>query len=310
MSKTKLNFITDHKTQLAILKKLRKHFSKTFYFCKVTDVFPHYADDDTPPLVVKFDTAIDKHVLEDMDDIESGDSIELDDNKTAIFPPSFTCFGSLVDEDGKKSLPVKSTRFDERQVLLNSETFSDLDPVRMEYVPRHFTACRVPLPVEGDIIACLPTQESMKDTSKPLIAEKWFVCSFQFFRLHALFTSSVYHPLFRKHKNNLFSLREELMRGSQLSTNGYLKRYIATLDNNLPFDHRDEKTASTFKFLRTEIASVDYVHIYPALAMFLFFGLKIDDSNVPKNKDTDINMKHWHIPPGFVGDVMNYWIAK
>lgn len=191
----------------------------------------------------------------------------------------------------------------------------------------------VRMPEVGDVIAYFPTSESLMEAyidrteqedlagkseyaPKPIQADAWFICSFQLLRMMAMIAFGPTHSLLKAGTKGKYSIaRYWLFQSNRLRTNKLLERYFAYGDSGVQFDPKLPEISSLYTCSRMESTYLNWVHLYAAIVLMISYGIVPSDNNVPKTLDQDgnickINMKHWHIPDGYVQDFIQRWMTN
>lgn len=178
-------------------------------------------------------------------------------------------------------------------IFASAGTYAKLDLVNFDL--RHTTVPSAP-PRSGDLICGVIRRNSQQGRLPTYMS--WFICSEQF--LHA-WTSIMYptHESFvKKGKATEPQLRQWLMSGNRLCTNGYRKYFYGCLDSGVV----PEKLMEKYFFMRSEAIATDHVHYYAALVLAVRYGELPCVHNVPKNLDGGPNMTKWDLPATWIVD--------
>lgn len=300
------------------------------------------------PMRVEYAPTVLRHSHEGFTEIETLEELDqIDDDSfdknVVVIPYAFTGITEHTDvvfRTGRKRVydysPLMEDPYDGHPIIFSSGNRSEFNPYTFtfdEIAKDHFPLAGdgVRMPEAGDVIAYFPSSESLMEayidrtehedlagetgyTPKPLHADAWFVCSFQLLRMMAMIAYGPSHPLLHDGCKGKYSIAKRwLMQSNHLRTNKLLERYYAYSDSGVPFDPLLPEISCLYTCSRMESTYLNWVHLYAAIVLMISYGIYPTDENVPKtyNQDgtvSEINMKHWHIPDGFVSDFITRWM--
>ncbi len=184
-------------------------------------------------------------------------------------------------------------------ISFNSGDYSELDITKtcsFEFNPRRRHKV---LPQVGDLICGL-----VSGGSKPKFT-RWFICSEQFLRMWTLLMYEDHDSFKGKTEARL---RDFSMTGNKLCTNSFLKWMMALKDNRKQVSQ--EEADKRYWCLRTEYPSRQWVHVYCALVLLARWGELPCKFNIPSNRNTENNMKHWNLPGHFITTLLKLTSCK
>lgn len=211
-------------------------------------------------------------------------------------------------------LRTDTDKIGRQAILCRSDMHGDLD--MFENVDFRFsrTPCTI-LPREGDLLCILPVRGK---GGKGPEAKFWFVCSEQWMRTWTLITQNT-HETLRKLSADESILRRKVFSGNHTMTNGYRKWLLSCEQSGFTSDYSELE--KRFWILRSEKASIDYVHMYSALVLMLRYGelpspgfraeeaitlsdLDVRRASIPNNLDNGPFMYQWDLPENWLEKII------
>ena len=133
-------------------------------------------------------------------------------------------------------------------------------------------------------------------TRKTPKAKFWFTCSEQFLRAWTLLIYDK-HPSFENNGEEP-RMRNRNMSGNRLNTNSFRKFMLAHNQTRTVIDHHE--TINRYYYIRTELVSKNWCHVYSALVLMARYGEIPCYKNVPKNRGKGPSCIQWNLPNKFV----------
>lgn len=181
-------------------------------------------------------------------------------------------------------------------IFASAGTYATMDPVSFKL--RHAKVPTAP-PRAGDLVCGVIRRNSHQGRLPSYMS--WFVCSEQFLHAWTAIMYQTHESFVKKGKESEPQLRQWLMSGNRLCTNGYRKYYYGCLDSGMV----PEKLMEKYFFMRSEPIATEYVHYYAALVLAVKYGELPCAHNVPKNLDQGPNMTKWDLPATWLSDFVS-----
>lgn len=206
----------------------------------------------------------------------------------------------------------KNDPYHGHQIYFNSEKYCQLDMEtfkfsenenfqRNDLLPQPFRNKHMP----GDLLCMEVIPSNIKGRGP--IANRWFICSEQFFRAWT-------YIMYDKHSSFIYNgkeprMREKIMAGNTLNTNSYLKWVLAHKQNNMTVD--EEEKIKRYTRMRTEQVSRRYIHVYSLLVLMTRYGELPTSENVPVNRFQFHyatkhlpTMRRWDLPSKYIQRIL------
>lgn len=185
---------------------------------------------------------------------------------------------------------------DGSSIFFNSATCGFFNAPFLDLVPRPGKRHRFPLPRpshkdKGDLIAgfVVKGEKGWKYTN-------WFICSEQFFTLWTLIMFPEGHESLCRDKASPDALKQAMLHTNRLVSNPFKRWYDAAEDNGMDLSRSIQECRNRLVALRYEKGAKETYHLYPCLAMLIYWGELPSDDNVPNSTKELPLSKEWKIP--------------
>lgn len=165
----------------------------------------------------------------------------------------------------------------------HSGSFVELDIYRWVLVRKRTT---VP-PRPKDLVCGILDKTKNKPTFY-----KWFICSEQFYRMWTIIMCGTVD--FKV--NDKEDLKRKLMTGNRLCGASYKKFLLRCKTSGIT--PTEEDLSKRFQVLRTERISIEWIHVYAAVVLMVYYQELPNVNNIPKNLDRypPKNVESWDLP--------------